>query len=255
MVGETMMGRVAGKVALVTGGAMGIGLADARLLASEGASVIIADLAIAAGEAAAAALGDKACFIRLDVTSDKDWGRAMAMVRDRFGRLDVLVNNAGIVIPGSIETTTLDGLRRHLAVHVEGTFLGCQHALPLMREGGGGAIVNTASVAAISGHAPFLGYAAAKGAIRALSRSIAAHCQEQANGIRCNTVFPGGIDTPMIQAMTGQPAMTIPAGVLPKGAIGTADDVAAAVLYLASDESRFLTGAEIVIDNGATALV
>ena len=249
------MGRVAGKVALVTGGAMGLGLAEARLLAAEGADVVIADLAEPAGKAAAVALGDKACFVRLDVTSEDDWTGAIAMVRHRFGRLDVLVNNAGIVIPGSIEQATLEQVRRHMAVHVEGTFLGCQQVLPLMREGGGGAIVNTASVAAISGHAPFLAYAAAKGAIRAMSRSIAAHCQEQANGIRCNTVFPGGIDTPMIQAMTGQPAMTIPAGVLPKGAIGSAADVAAAVLYLASDESRFLTGAEIVIDNGATALV
>ena len=249
------MGRVSGKVALVTGGAMGIGLAEARLFAAEGASVIIADLAQADGNAAAAALGDKACFIHLDVTDDEDWARAIAMVRDRFGQLDILVNTAGIVIPGSIEQATLAQVRRHLAVHVEGTFLGCQHALPLLRDSGGGAIVNTASVAAIAGHAPFLGYSAAKGAIRAMSRSIAAHCQEQANGIRCNTVFPGGIDTPMIQAMTGQPPMAIPAGVLPKGAIGTADDVAAAVLYLASDESRFLTGAEIVIDNGATAIV
>ena len=249
------MGRVSGKVALVTGGAMGIGLAEARLFAAEGASVIIADLAQADGNAAAAALGDKACFIHLDVTDDEDWARAIAMVRDRFGWLDILVNNAGIVIPGSIEQATLAQVRRHLAVHVEGTFLGCQHALPLLRDSGGGAIVNTASVAAIAGHAPFLGYSAAKGAIRAMSRSIAAHCQEQANGIRCNTVFPGGIDTPMIQAMTGQPPMASPAGVLPNGAIGTADDVAAAVLYLASDESRFLTGAEIVIDNGATAIV
>ena len=246
-----MAGRVAGKVALVTGGAMGIGLAEAQMLAAEGAHVIIADLV----EPDAALLNETTSFIHLDVTSEDDWHDAMAHVQARFGRLDVLVNNAGIVIPGSIEQATLAQVRRHLAVHVEGTFLGCQAALPLMRDTGGGSIVNTASVAAISGHSPFLGYAAAKGAVRAMSRSIAAWCQEQANGVRCNTVFPGGIDTPMIQAMTGQPAMAIPPGVLPKGAIGAAQDVAAAVLYLASDESRFLTGAEIVIDNGATALV
>jgi 3(or 17)beta-hydroxysteroid dehydrogenase len=251
---KAMIGRVEGKVALVTGGAMGIGLASARLLAAEGAHVIIADLANDAGSAAAAALGGEARFVRLDVTGEADWARAIAFTEAEFGRLDILINNAGIVIPGTIEQATLDSLRRHLAVHVEGTFLGCSHALPVMVRGGGGAIVNLGSIAALTGQAPFFAYSAAKGAIRAMSRSIAAHCQQAGNKVRCNTVFPGGIETPMIQALVRRAAEAIPGGVLAADALGAPQDVAAAVLYLAGDESRFLTGAEIVVDNGATAL-
>jgi 3(or 17)beta-hydroxysteroid dehydrogenase len=247
-----MAGRVAGKVALITGAAIGLGLADAQMLAEEGATVILTDIDAAAGSAAAAQIGASASFMRHDVASEADWAAVMAAVAERHGRLDILVNNAGIVIPGTIEDATLETLRRHLAVHVEACFLGCKAAIPLMAAGGGGSIINMASTSALLGYAAFFAYGAAKGAIRSMSRSIAMHCEQQGYRIRCNTVFPSGIETPMIQAVAGRPGqpVAVPAGVLPPNALGDARDVAAMILFLASDESRFVNGAEFVIDNG-----
>jgi 3(or 17)beta-hydroxysteroid dehydrogenase len=245
-----MAGRVAGKVALVTGGAMGLGKADCEILAREGASVIVTDIDEAGAEAVAASVGGIA--MRHDVASEDDWLRVYAAITEKYGRLDILVNNAGIVIPENVEQASLATFRKTMAIHAEGTFLGCHYGIPLMAKSGGGSIINMASAAALQGYSPFFAYAGAKGAIRGMSKSIAMHCQEQGYGIRCNTIFPSGIATPMVQSIQADPSQEIPVadGVLPAGAIGAPIDIANMVLFLASDESRFITGAEMVVDNG-----
>jgi 3(or 17)beta-hydroxysteroid dehydrogenase len=245
-------GRVAGKVALVTGAASGLGAADAERLAREGARVILADVADERGEALAATIPG-AIYRSVDVRSEAAWAAVIGEIEGLYGRLDILVNNAGIVSFASVEDETLDEFRRLNAIMSEGTFLGCKHAIPLMRRGGGGSIVNMASVAAIKGVGPIIAYTAAKGAIRAMTRSIAVHCQERNYNIRCNVVLPGAHDTPMTRAALA----LLPAGEAGLDQInargqGAPEDVANLVLFLASDESRQITGAEFVIDNGET---
>lgn len=249
------MGRVSGKVAIVTGAASGLGLADAEMLIAEGASVLLTDINEAAGEAAAKRLGGNAAFFRHDVSDEGQWLKAIAEAEQRFGGLDILVNNAGIVLAADPEQTSLDQFRLVNRIMSEGVFLGCKHALPAMNRRGGGAIVNMSSVASHLGYGIFFAYSAAKGAVRAMTKSMAMHCQEKGYKIRCNSVHAGAIETPMVQAAMGRPgqALEIPDGVLPADALGAPKDVAAMVLYLASDESRFVTGAEFVIDNGLTA--
>jgi 3(or 17)beta-hydroxysteroid dehydrogenase len=234
------MSRMHDKVVLITGAASGLGAADAALLASEGAHVIVTDVAQDAGRAVAQRIGGE--FMPHDVRSEADWARVMDNVLVRHGRLDVLVNNAGVCLVGDIETTTLEQYRLLSAVHGEACFLGCRHAVQVMKERGG-SIINISSVAALRATPPVLAYAAAKGAIRALSLSVAGHCRDKGYPIRCNTIFPGVIDTPLVVPIVGADF---------PGA-GRPEDVAAMVLFLASDESRFVTGAEFVVDNGATA--
>jgi 3(or 17)beta-hydroxysteroid dehydrogenase len=234
------MKRLHDKVVLITGAASGLGAADAALLAREGAQVIVTDVNDAAGEAVAARIGGE--FMRHDVRREDDWTRVIAAVLARHGRLDVLVNNAGICLVGDIESTTLEQYRLLAAVHGEACFLGCRHAVQVMKERGG-SIVNISSIAALRATPPVLAYAAAKGAIRALSLSVAGHCRDKGYPIRCNTIFPGVIDTPLVVPVVGA---NFPGA-------GQPDDVANMVLFLASDESRFVTGAEFVVDNGATA--
>lgn len=252
------MGRVDGKVIIVTGAASGLGAADARLLTAEGASVVMTDVNVEAGEKLAAEIG--AVFCEQDVSEESTWARLVAETVERFGGLDVLVNNAGIAIIADIEQTTLEIWRRTLAVHLDGTFLGCHHALPAMAASGGGSLINMSSTAALVGIAPYLAYSAAKGGIRSMTKSIAAHCRTRRNGIRCNSIHPGSIDTPMVHA-----ALDGLGGMKPEGdrfpdevrrslGLGEPQDVAQLVLFLASDESKHISGAELVIDNGDTAV-
>lgn len=255
-----MAGRVTGRVALVTGGAMGLGKADCELLAAEGAKVIVTDIDREAGEAVANSVGGH--FFSHDVRDEASWDTVLGEVDRLHGGLDILVNNAGNVIFESIEDCSLAHFRLHLDIHVVGTFLGCKLALPLMKHrakdkgGGGSSIVNMASTAALMGYPAIPAYTAAKGAIASMTRSIAIHCQDQAYGIRCNALAPGGIETPMVRAISGragQDLMPIPDGPLPADALGSPRDVANCVLFLASDEARFLNGLTIPVDNGLDA--
>jgi 3(or 17)beta-hydroxysteroid dehydrogenase len=242
---------VAGKVALVTGGGSGLGKADCLMLAAEGAMVVVSDINVDAAKAVADEIGANAIAIQHDVSSQSDWLAAIAATEARFGGLNILVNNAGIVVIADPEETTLEQFRKANAVMSEGVFLGCKYAIPLMARSGGGSIINMSSTASHLGYPVFFAYSAAKGAVRAMTKSIAIHCQAKGYGIRCNSVHPASIETPMIQFAEGREGdeATVPEGVLPAGAVGAPKDVAALVLYLASDESRFVNGTEIMIDN------
>lgn len=245
------MGRVEGKVALVTGGGSGLGKADCLLLAAEGARVVVSDINLAAAQSVASEIGSNAIAVQHDVASEDAWKSTIATTEATFGRLDILVNNAGVVVLADPEETTLEQFRKANAVMSEGVFLGCKYAIPLMARSGGGSIINMSSTASHLGYPIFFAYSAAKGAVRAMTKSIAIHCQAKGYGIRCNSVHPAAIETPMIQFAEGRSGEEneIPEGVLPAGAAGAPKDVAALVLYLASDESRFVNGAEILIDN------
>ena len=249
------MGRVDGKVAIVTGAAKGLGQADAKLLAAEGAKVVLTDIDDVTGRKVVSAIGNSAVFISHDVGDEAAWEHVIADTVKTFGHLDILVNNAGVVALASVEDETLKQFRFVNRVMSEGIFLGCKHAIPAMAKSGGGSIINMSSVASHLGYPVFFSYTAAKGAVRAMTKSIAVHCQEKGYKIRCNSVHPSSIQTPMIQFALGCPdqAEPVPAGVLAPGAIGAPKDVANLILYLASDESRLVTGAEFLIDNGLTA--
>ena len=253
-----MAGRVAGKVALVTGGAKGLGEADARALAAEGARVVLTDVDEDGGQAVAADIG--AVFKQQDVTDEGRWQAIIAEIKEECGALHVLVNNAGIVLPGSIESQTYAQYRAQMAVSADGTFLGSKHAIPLMAASGGGSIINMASVVSKLAYTGVVSYAAAKGAIEGMSRSIAAHCLESGYRIRCNSIHPGVINTPMVQnfgAQAGAAEVPQPVeGPLPaeSGVLGAPRNVADLVVFLASDESAFITAQEFVIDGGMSML-
>jgi NAD(P)-dependent dehydrogenase (short-subunit alcohol dehydrogenase family) len=259
------MGKLEGKVALVTGGASGIGAACAEGLAREGATVVVTDLQDAKGAEIVAAIekaGGKARFAHHDTTSEDEWEAIVAGVEKTEGRLDVLVNNAGIGIGSpSITTMSLADWRRQQAVNVEGVFLGIKHSLPLMRKAGnGGSIINMSSVAGLKGSPTLAGYCATKGAVRLFTKSIAMECAGFKDGIRVNSVHPGIIETPiwLSIAATGPNRGTnappdldaMSAMAVPLGVKGIPDDIANGVVWLASDDSRYVTGAELVIDGG-----
>jgi len=251
------MGRLQDKIALISGGASGIGLAAARLFAEEGATVVIADRDEAAARAAAAAIGKRASFRRLDVTAEDDWIAATdALVRDH-GRLDILLNSAGVSLLKDIEATTLDEWRALMAVNLDGTFLGCKHAVRVMKERGG-SIVNMSSVAGLIGAGNLAAYCASKGGVRLLTKAVALHCARKGYNIRCNSVHPSFADTPMLDAMLAAArnpeklAATF-AAAAPLGRLAQPIEVARTILFLASDESSFTTGAELVVDGGLTA--
>ena len=248
--------RLEGKVALISGGARGQGAAEAKLFAGEGAKVVFGDILDDLGkqvEAEIHEVGGEALYIHLDVTNAADWASAVEAAVSRYGRLDVLVNNAGITIRKNVEDTTEEDWDRIMAINAKGVFLGTKQAIPAMRESGGGSIVNISSIAGLVG-SPYSGasYAATKGAVRLFTKATA--IQYAKEGIRCNSVHPGLLETPMTQDMLADAAHREERTQrIPLGRVGTAEDIAYGVLYLASDESSFVTGSELVIDGGATA--
>ena len=247
-----MSARVEGKVAVITGGASGVGRASAQLLAREGATVIISDIDVPAGLALAEEIGPQALFMAHDAASEADWGRVIDDIRQRFGRLDVLFNNAGILLKGDIENTDYADWQQVQRVNSDSVFLGCRAAIGLMKEGAGGSIINMSSIAGVAGRDDYAAYSASKGAVAALSRSVAVLCRRRKYRIRCNSLHPDGILTPMT-------VESFPAGLDPLSLTIDADpmfrmclpeDVAASVLFLASDESRAISGIELRIDSG-----
>ncbi|MFP2912435.1 glucose 1-dehydrogenase [Pyxidicoccus sp. 3LFB2] len=256
------MKRVEGKVALITGAAGGLGSAAARMLAREGAKVVVTDRKAREqdGQAVAASLGEgTGLFLPLDVTKEDDWAQAMERTLAHFGRLDVLVNNAGMGIPKDIESLSLEEWRLVHAVNLDGVFLGCKHAIRAMRQcGAKGSIINVSSVAGLMGVPTLIAYGSAKGAVRMFTKSVAMHCAHKGYGIRCNSIHPTFIETDMVDALaksSGDPAKARAnmARTIPLGRLGEPDDFAYAIIYLASDESKLMTGSEFVLDGGATA--
>jgi 3(or 17)beta-hydroxysteroid dehydrogenase len=250
------MNRVAGKVAIITGAASGLGRADAETLVREGARVLVTDVNETAGRQVAESLNGlvpgSAHFMAHDVRDEARWGEVVAEARRRFGGLHVLVNNAGVVVVATPETTTLEQFRFANGVMSEGVFLGCKAAIPAMHASGGGSIINMSSVASHLGYPVFFAYSAAKGAVRAMTKSIAVHCQTQKYAIRCSSVHAGAIETPMVEQANAALGMKMSDYNATPWGLGRPQDVAQLVLYLASDESRFVNGTEILIDNALT---
>ncbi len=251
------MGKLDGKVALISGGARGQGAAEAETFAREGARVVFGDILDAEGRKVEATIrdhGGQATYVHLDVTREADWQSAVKTTLDAHGRLDILINNAAIVIPRvPIEERTVEEWDRVMAVNAKGVFLGTKHAIPAMRRSGGGSIVNISSVAGIgqSLHQE-PAYAASKGAIRIFTKVTAS--QHAQDGIRCNSVHPGPVDTEMFHsAFRDREAMERRLQRVPMRRMGTVAEIVSAVLYLASDESSYMSGSELVIDGGALA--
>src|SRR3569623_642304 len=251
-----MAGRVQGKVALVTGGASGIGRGCAEKLAAEGAVVVVTDLQDDKGAEVVAAIakaGGKAEYLRHDVTDEAAWERGVAAVKAAHGRLDILVNNAGIGLGGSVLDMTLADWRRQTAVNLDGVFLGVTHAIPLLRvSGDGGAIINMSSVAGLKGSAILAGYCATKGGVRLFTKSVAMECANAKDGIRVNSVHPGIIEPPIWLTVLPQDGTNAPPDLDALSAMGVPTDIAEGVRWLCSEESRYVTGAELVIDGGLT---
>jgi 3(or 17)beta-hydroxysteroid dehydrogenase len=247
------VGKLDGKVALITGGASGLGAEDARVLAREGAKIVITDVQDELGASVAAEIPD-CLYLHHDVRDEARWGEVIAETLKAFGRLDTLVNNAGLVRFGTIEDLSYADYKLQVEVMLDGTFLGCKAAIPHMSRDGSGAIINMASVGGMKGISAIPAYAGAKGGIIAMTRSIAIHCREQVNRIRVNSIAPGGIVTPMTaQALAELPAGSAGLEQTANHGMGQPADIANMVLYLASEDGRHLTGTNIVIDNGETA--
>lgn len=248
--------RLEGKVALISGGARGMGAAEAKLFATEGAKVVLGDVLDEEGqrvEAEIAETGGEAVYVHLDVTSESDWRDAVNTAVDQFGKLDILVNNAGIFSRAFIHEQSAEDWDRVMAINGKGVFLGTKAAIPAMREAGGGSIVNISSVAGLIGSAASTAYNASKGAVRLLTKSTAVQYAKE--GIRCNSVHPGPIETPMLDLVYTSPeARTERREAIPMGRLGEMDDVAKGVLFLASSEASYMTGSELVIDGGYTAM-
>jgi NAD(P)-dependent dehydrogenase (short-subunit alcohol dehydrogenase family) len=250
------MGRLDGKVALISGGARGQGATEARMMAQEGAQVVFGDILDELGrqvETAIRAAGGEATYVHLNVTSEADWRAAVATAENTYGKLNVLVNNAGILIRASIEETTEDDFDRIMAVNVKGVFLGTKHALPAMRRAGGGSIINISSTAGLVGSpGETAAYSATKGGVRLFTKSTAV--QHAKDNIRCNSIHPGPIETDMIKdTLTSPERWEQRLRRLPLQRAGQPEDIAYGVIYLASDESSYVTGSELVIDGGTTA--
>lgn len=255
------MGRVTGKVALVTGSSKGIGAAAAELLAAQGARIVVTDIDQQGGEAVVArirAAGGEAIFIKQDVTDEAAWEDVINRSLERFGGLHVLVNNAGIAIQGDAETASLEDWRKTMAVNLDAVFLGTKHAIRAMKTNGGGSIINISSIEGIVADPNLAAYNGSKGGVRIFTKSAALHCARSGYKIRVNSVHPGYIWTPMVEDYLNQvgdvdEGRKAIASLHPLGHVGEPLDVAYGILYLASDESRFMTGSELVIDGGYTA--
>jgi NAD(P)-dependent dehydrogenase (short-subunit alcohol dehydrogenase family) len=250
--------RLENKVVLLSGGASGIGAATARLVVREGGKAVLADRDEAKGLALAAELGAASLFVPLDVTEEAAWQKAVATAVDSCGGLHGLVNAAGVGVRNSIEDCTLEEYRRVNDVNALGTFLGCKAAIPAMKQSGGGSIVNISSVLGLRGASYALAYCASKGAVRLLTKHVALHCAQMKYDIRCNSVHPGYIDTPMIAPRLADTIGNVSGRqwleeLHPLGRLGSADEVASMILFLLSDESTFSTGSEFVCDGGLTA--
>ena len=255
------MDRVKDKVALVTGGAKGIGAACVRLLAREGAAVAVTDVDVTLGSKLADDIncaGGAAMFLEHDVGDETQWRDVMDTVVRRLGRLDIVVNNAGLGIAGDIEHATMDEWRKLMRVNLDGVFLGTKYAVQTLRRFGGGSIINMSSIEGLVGDPKIAAYNSSKGGVRLLTKSAALYCAKAGYKIRVNSVHPGYIWTPMVENFLrasgdvekGRKALD---ALHPLGHIGEPDDIAYGVLYLASDESKFVTGSELVIDGGYTA--
>jgi len=252
------MERVAGKIALVTGGASGIGRASAMMLAREGARVAVSDINLDGAREVADEIGENAVAIAHDVTDETAWTMALDTVVAAFGGLHVLVNCAGSAINGTVEETSLEDWRALHALDLDSVFLGCKHAIRHIAESGGGSIVNISSISGIIAGHNLAAYNSAKAGVRHLTKSVALHCAREANGVRCNSVHPAFVDTPILDEIlrrgTREEGLERLARQIPLGIVGEPDDVAHAVVYLASDETRFMTGSELVIDGGVSAM-
>lgn len=256
-----MPGRLDGKVAMVTGGASGLGAACARMMAAEGALVLVTDIDEARGEAVVADIGRQAAFQAHDVRDEKQWQAAVARAVAAFGALHVLVNSAGIFLTGDIEQTELSEWRRLHEIDLDAVFLGCKHGVREIKNhtsGQGGSIVNISSVSGLVAGANVAAYNSAKAGVRLLSKSVALHCARRGYNIRCNSVHPAFVDTPILddlRARMGQDTMHEKLGAqIPLGRLGTTEEIGWPVVFLASEESSFMTGSELVIDGGLSAM-
>lgn len=252
------MGRLEGKTALVTGAASGIGLQTSIRLAEEGARVMMTDINHEEGRQQAEKLGTNATFLKLDITEEEEWISVLDETVKRFDRLDILVNSAGMVLIADVEQITLEDWRKVHAVNLDGTFLGCKHGVRVMKEFGAGSIINLSSVSGMIGGFNLAAYNSSKGAVRMLTKSVALHCARAGYGIRCNSIHPTFIETPMLESMIRdspdpEKARQTLVRQVPLRRIGKPDDVANMIVYLASDESTFVTGTEMVIDGGVIA--
>ena len=252
------MGRLEGKTALVTGAASGIGLQTSIRLAEEGARVMMTDINLEKVRQQAEKLGTNATFLKLDITEEEEWISVLGETVKRFDRLDILVNSAGMVLIADVEQITLEEWRKVHAVNLDGTFLGCKHGVRVMKEFGAGSIINLSSVSGMIGGFNLAAYNSSKGAVRMLTKSVALHCARAGYGIRCNSIHPTFIETPMLESMIldspdPEKARQTLVRQVPLRRIGKPDDVANMIVYLASDESTFVTGTEMVIDGGVIA--
>lgn len=258
------MGRLDGKIAIITGGASGIGAATAMKFGSEGATVIVTDIQDDKGQDVAGSItnaGGKAVYMNHDVTDEAAWERVVKDTVDQFGGVHILFNNAGFAVPGSTFDMTLEDWRRQMAVNLDGVFLGAKHTVPAMATSGGGSMIITSSIAGLKGSPNLSAYSASKGAVRLFSKSVARECAARGDNVRVNSIHPGIIETPIWAQMSenGDPQPVIDqlaanaSTNIPLGRLGTAEDIANTVLFLASDESDYITGQEFVIDGGMTS--
>ena len=252
------MGRLEGKTALVTGAASGIGLQTSIRLAEEGARVMMTDINLEKVRQQAEKIDANATFLKLDITEEEEWISVLDETVKRFDRLDILVNSAGMVLIADVEQITLEEWRKVHAVNLDGTFLGCKHGVRVMKEFGAGSIINLSSVSGMIGGFNLAAYNSSKGAVRMLTKSVALHCARAGYGIRCNSIHPTFIETPMLESMIRdspdpEKARQTLVRQVPLRRIGKPDDVANMIVYLASDESTFVTGTEMVIDGGVIA--
>jgi 2,5-dichloro-2,5-cyclohexadiene-1,4-diol dehydrogenase 2 len=245
-----MANRLSGKIALISGAASGLGAAQAKLFASEGAKIVLGDVQTELGNKVAGEIknaGGQAIFTRLDVTDESSWEAAIKVAKDSFGGLTTLVNNAGIFHPGGIEGESIEGWNKMIAVNQTGVFLGMKTAAATLLESGNAAIVNISSLFGIIGSANAISYHASKGAVRVMSKAAALEYAKR--GIRVNAIFPGQIQTPLLGDITPEQDKAFKA-MIPMGKVGEPIDIAYASLYLCSDEAKYVTGAELIVDGG-----